>query len=177
MLTAITKPRIKCLLKVNHSLSYVLQLLRAERNAGHGIKGLRENLERVSYWVIKLQEMARDEVNEIKLEEYETKFLEEPHLEIKLRKMNISFNPQNLIPLDAGEGTIYPTVRISDEWGILTVTSGGALLGPSMRWVIVSEPLQITEKEISGDGWILELNEGYSLEQTHEGNYLMTKKK
>ena len=90
--------------------------------------------------------------------------------------MNMSFNPANLIPLDVDEGTIYPTIRISDNWGILTVTTGGALLSPGHVWAVVSEPVEIKEDEIIGNGWHIELNKNYYLEKNNQGNYLMTKK-
>ncbi|MEA4905374.1 MAG: hypothetical protein VB098_05420 [Petrimonas sp.] len=126
---------------------------------------------------IRDEETIRSEKNAITVNGLRDKFLEKPHLEIKLENMNMSFNPVNLIPLDVDEGTVYPTIRISDNWGILTVTSGGALLSPGQVWVVVSEPLEIKEDEVIGNGWRIELNKGYYLEKNNQGNYLMTKKK
>ncbi len=72
--------------------------------------------------------MKREISNSALLDTYRRKFFDQPpHLEIRLEKMNMSFNPQNLIPLDEDEGTIYPTVQISDNWGILTVERGEEL--------------------------------------------------
>jgi|AGTN01.2.fsa_nt_gi hypothetical protein len=122
-------------------------------------------------------ETKREISNSARLDIYREKFFDRPHLEIRLEDMNMSFNPQNLIPLDEDEGTVYPTISISDNWGILTVNKGGALLRSDWRWVILSEPIEITEKKITGDGWIIELNKGYYVEKTPQGNYLMSKKK
>jgi len=121
------------------------------------------------------QETKRAALNNSVLDEYRNKFLEQPHLEIKLEDMNMSFNPGSLIPLDEDEGTVYPTIRLSDNWGILTVEEGGALLRSDWRWVIVSEPLEITDDLITGDGWEIELNEGYQIQELPDGNYLLTK--
>ena len=102
-------------------------------------------------------------------------FFDLPHLEIRLEDMNMSFDPRTLIPLDEDEGIVYPTVEISDNWGILTVESGGALFRSDWRWDIVSEPLEITGNVVKGDGWSIQLNEGYSIEETPGGIYFIVK--
>ncbi|MBK5194978.1 MAG: hypothetical protein JJE08_02940 [Proteiniphilum sp.] len=127
--------------------------------------------------VIADAEMKRELSNSARLDIYRKKFLDEPHLEIRLEDMNMSFDLHNLIPLDEDEGTVYHTIQISDKWGILTVEGGGALLRSDWRWVIVSEPLEITKKRVTGEGWIIELNEGYYIEETPGGDYLMSKQK
>ncbi len=109
------------------------------------------------------------------LDEYREKFLEQPHLEIRLEDMNMSFDPNSLIPLDEDEGTVYPTIVLSDNWGVLTVTEGGALLRSDWRWMIVSLPTEITDDIIRGDGWIIELNEGYTIEENLQGDYILIK--
>lgn len=123
------------------------------------------------------EETERGIKNELRLEDFEEKFFDLPHLEIALEKMNLAFDPKNPIPLDDDQGTIYPTARITDNWGILTVTKGGVLLGTTWKWAIVSEPLQIDGRTVSGDGWILELSTGYSVEKDKRGNYSIVKEK
>jgi len=59
---------------------------------------------------------------------------------------------------------------------ILTVEEGGALLRNDWRWVIVSEPLEITGKRIVGEGWVIELNEGYEVNRNSQGDYQILKK-
>ncbi|CEA16070.1 hypothetical protein ING2E5B_1320 [Fermentimonas caenicola] len=121
------------------------------------------------------QETKRAKSNISILDEYREKFFEQPHLEIRLEDMKMSFDPKNLIPLDEDEGTVYPTIVIKDNWGILTVEEGGALLRSDWRWVIVSEPLEITSSLLTGNGWEIELNEGYQIEELPDGNYLLIK--
>ena len=89
--------------------------------------------------------------------------------------MDMSFDPRSLIPLDEDEGTVYPVVEISDNWGVLTVVEGGALLWSDWRWVIVSEPLEIEGSVVKGDGWALHLNEGYFIEDMGEGIYMLSR--
>lgn len=122
------------------------------------------------------EESKREVSNNLVLDMYREKFFEEPRLEIRLEEMNMAFNPQNLIPLDEDEGTVYPTITLSDNWGILTVEEGGALLRNDWRWVIVSEPLEITGKRIVGEGWVIELNEGYEVNRNSQGDYQILKK-
>ncbi|MCE5206571.1 MAG: hypothetical protein LLF80_10780 [Porphyromonadaceae bacterium] len=123
------------------------------------------------------EEQRREISHTARLDLYRQKFLEDPHLEIRLGDIELSFDFQNIVPLDEDEGTVYLTIQISDEWGILTVDGGGALLRSDWRWVIVSEPHDIQNNRISGDGWKIELNEGFQIEKTGTGNYLLTRKK
>jgi hypothetical protein len=70
-----------------------------------------------------------------------------------------NFTSRNLQPL-GDAGTIYPNMRITDNWGILEVKNG-ALLKPDWRSVIVVAP--VNEKNLEGDGWSLELKPGWKL--------------
>jgi len=64
-------------------------------------------------------------------------------------------------------------MRISDNWGILTVTEG-ALLGSGWDRVTLSEPSIISADRVSGIGWILELNEGYIVKKDNsDRNYTL----
>lgn len=121
------------------------------------------------------EETRREAEKEQRKTEYKAVFLKNPHLEIKLEKMNISFDPRNLIPLE-GYGTVNPTMRISDNWGILTVTDG-ALLGSNWDKVTLSEPVQIATSTVSGKGWILELSKGYEVQKGPDGRNFLLKKK
>lgn len=123
------------------------------------------------------EETRRAASMEEELDRYRELFFDLPHLEIRLEDMKMSFDPRNLIPLDEDEGTVYPTVEISDNWGTLTVSEGGALLRTDWRWVIVSEPLEITGRRVAGEGWVIDLNEGYFVEEATEGVFLLSKKK
>lgn len=122
------------------------------------------------------EESKRELANNTLLDIYREKFLEQPRLEIRLENMNMAFDPQSLIPLDEDEGTVYPTITLSDNWGVLTVKKGGALLRNDWRWVIVSEPLEVTDVRIIGEGWVIELNEGYHINRNSEANYLLIRK-
>lgn len=106
--------------------------------------------------------------------EYKAKFIEQPHLEIKFEKMSVSFDPRNIMPIE-GYGTVYPTMRVSDNWGILTV-SDGALLGTNWDKITLSEPTLIDKNNVAGDGWTIDLNSGYFVEKNSaDKNYSLKK--
>ena len=124
---------------------------------------------------IMADEIKRDEERVERIAGYRSLFIIKPHLNIRLENMRISFDPRNLIPLEE-YGTVYPTIRVSDNWGILTVTEG-ALLGSNWDKVTLSEPILITSDKVSGNGWVLELNKDYIVEKnSSDGNYLLKKK-
>lgn len=87
--------------------------------------------------------------------------------------MNIRFSPGDLIPFK-DIGTVYQNIRITDNWGILLVEKD-ALIGKRWKKVIVSEPTEISDKIIKGDGWKLELNKDWKLEKIKE-SYILKKK-
>lgn len=121
------------------------------------------------------EETKREEKTKKLIAEYKTKFIENPHFEIKFEKMNVSFDPRNMIPIE-DKGTVYPNIRITDKWGILTVENG-ALMSPNWDKISISNPNQTGDKKISGDGWVLELAEGYVIKKDNaNGNFLLVKK-
>lgn len=121
------------------------------------------------------EETSREEKTEKLIAGYKVKFIENPHFEIKFEKMNVSFDPRNMMPIE-DKGTVYPTIRVTDLWGILTVEKG-ALMSPDWDKISVTNPIKIEEKRITGEGWTLELTEGYTLEKEESsGNFKLTKK-
>ena len=88
--------------------------------------------------------------------------------------MQVQFNPNELLPIE-GFGTIYPTLRVSDVWGTLTV-SRGALLDPSWKHVQVAAPGSPSVRPLQGDGWSLELQPGWELGPgRRQGSYVLRK--
>jgi hypothetical protein len=125
---------------------------------------------------IKKYEDERERERQKRIENYRKKFVEGPIVVIPLRNMNVQFDPRNLQPLD-NLGTVYPNIRISDNWGILTV-SNGALMSSNWTKIYVSAlnitPENIDTNLIEGDGWKLELNEGWKLVPSErKGDYLV----
>ncbi len=78
-------------------------------------------------------------------------------------RFSYSFNPNGATPLSR-LGTVYESARISDEWGILTVESGGVLMvrpGGTITQVVVASSPGNSTPPTSGEGWRLELAPGW----------------
>ncbi len=121
------------------------------------------------------QEEIRDKKIKIKIAEYKAEFIEKPHFEIVFEKMNISFDPRNILAVE-DKGTVYPNLRITDHWGILEV-SKGALIAPDWSKVSLSALVKTDGQTIEGDGWILKLNDNYHIDKNEKnGNYILVKK-
>lgn len=114
------------------------------------------------------EEEKREERIKQEIADYKRKFTEKFHVELKFEQMNISFDPRNLTPLEE-MGTIYPTLRLTDNWGILEVNKGALI---SINWdkITLSHPTKIALQTIEGDGWLLQLNENYSFELDEKNN-------
>lgn len=121
------------------------------------------------------QETARQDRIDKLIAEYRNTFINQPHFDIHFEQMNISFDPRNIMPLE-DKGTVYPNLRITDKWGILSVEKG-ALVSSMWDKVSLSNPLKINDKNISGDGWILQLNDSYAIVKDDKtGNFKLSKK-
>lgn len=125
-----------------------------------------------NYEAIVLQEKARETQKLAEISAYKDMFLNKPVLELRFENMNISFDPRNIVPID-DIGTVYPTMRITDNWGILIVENG-ALLSANWSNVKVTQPTQITQNLVEGDGWKLELAPNWKVEQ-HGTTYTLNK--
>ena len=120
------------------------------------------------------EEIAREERIKKQLAEYRSKFIDEAHVEIPLQNMNMAFDYTRIVPLD-DKGTVYPQIRITDNWGVLEVTNG-ALINQNWNKVNISYPSTINEYKITGDGWTLELKPGFVFEKDTNGkNYILRK--
>ncbi len=112
-------------------------------------------------------ETKRDVKRQQLIASYKNAFLGDRNLSIKLENMRIGFNPSNIMPLDSF-GTVYPNLRVVDNWGILEVDSLGALISPSWNRVTVSYPESITDTLITGKGWRLKPNKQWKVVKENE---------
>jgi hypothetical protein len=135
-------------------------------------KAAKKSISTYSGETIIAEETEREERNQKLLAEYRAQFITQPHFDIMLEQMQISFDPRTLVPL-GDKGTVYSQIKIIDVWGILTVEKG-ALLASDWQKVTLTEPTEISDKKIVGTGWILELAEGYKLIKEN-GNYTLKK--
>ena len=101
------------------------------------------------------------------------KFVDGPILTLPFLKMHVQFDPRNLQPLE-NSGTVYPTMRITDDWGIFEATNG-ALMKADWSAVIVVAPSVSAGSSLRGDGWTLELKPGWKIVPgTRKGDFILT---
>ncbi len=126
---------------------------------------------------IRNAEVERDREHQALLAKYRKQFIEGPVLILPLLSADLSFDPRTLVPL-GDHGAVYPTFTLSDEWGTLSVTGGGALR--SADWsgtrVSITEPLD--KPPYKGEGWSLKLNQGWIIKPAErKGDLVVTKGK
>jgi len=124
------------------------------------------------YGMEKMREDDRlNEVNELT-----TKLVERPILIIDFVNMNYQFNPNNLKSLD-NYGTVFPTIRVNDDWGILEVNGGSALMNKARTAISISaQKIKIKGKLIEGEEWTLELDTAWMLVTgARDGDFLVKK--
>lgn len=110
---------------------------------------------------LRASEVQRDEARRTRLAAFKAQLIDGPVLRLPLGQSNYQFNPQTLVPLD-GFGTIYPTMRLTDEWGSLEVEHGGALVQGAAKLATVSA-VGADPSGTFGDGWRLTLNAGWAV--------------
>jgi hypothetical protein len=88
-----------------------------------------------------------------------SKFIDGPVLTLPFRKMKVQFDPTTLQPF-GDAGTVYPAIRITDEWGVIEGKSG-ALMKPDWSALVVPAPTKTTGNNVTGDGWTLTLKPGW----------------
>ncbi len=112
---------------------------------------------------LRASEVAREAARQQRLTAYRAALVDGPVLSLPLAKSNRQFNPSTLVSLDE-VGTVYPTVRLTDAWGILEVEDGsaGALVYKDFARATVS--LKGADPTgLRGPGWTITLNPGWSV--------------
>ncbi|OJJ14757.1 hypothetical protein BKI52_41725 [marine bacterium AO1-C] len=98
---------------------------------------------------------------------YQATLVDRPVLKINLTKQfRYSFDPNTLFPLKK-QGVVYPTITIRDDWGILTVKKGGALMSASKSQITVPAKMRLNQagKKVETEDWVLELKQGWEIVQ------------
>lgn len=103
------------------------------------------------------QEHGLQAAREKSTAEWTAKLVAGPLLRLPFAQMNFAFNPNAVFPLPP-HGTVYPTSRITDAWGVLEVEGGGALIDQNFSGVAVAAG---EAGALHGPGWKLELAPGW----------------
>jgi hypothetical protein len=108
-----------------------------------------------------LHEVTRDHDRQARLASLISRLVDGPVLILPLRHAAYQFSPQSLTPLGAF-GTVYPTVKLECDWGVLEVASGGALFDKAMKTAAVSA-VGFEPSKAAGEGWRLTLKTGWTV--------------
>lgn len=101
-------------------------------------------------------------------------FTEKPVVFFELESPYFDFEPEDIHSLDT-LGTLYNSMRVSDNWGKLTVDKGGCLVSNNLRFIrITAKAFKEDKSHISGEGWHLILNDDWELVHV-EQNYFVRK--
>lgn len=101
-------------------------------------------------------------------------FTEKPVVFLELESPYFDFEPEDIHSLDT-LGTLYNSIRISDNWGKLTVDKGGCLVSNNFKYLrIPAKGFQSGNKRVSGEGWHLILTNDWEIIVIGQ-NYMLRK--
>lgn len=99
-------------------------------------------------------------------------FIDKPVVYMELESPYFGFEPEDVNPLDS-IGTLYSTLRVSDNWGKLTVDKGGCLVSNDLKFLRISaKNIKEDKTQITGDGWVLLLNHEWKLEKVDQNYFI-----
>lgn len=101
-------------------------------------------------------------------------FTDKPVVFIELESPYFDFEPEDIHSLDT-LGILYSSIRVSDNWGKLTVNKGGCLVSNNFKFLrITAKGFRADQKHISGEDWVMQLNNDYELVAVNQ-NYFIRK--
>jgi len=111
-------------------------------------------------------ETQQDQRRRQQIADARKKFLDAPVLILSLgADVNYSYDPNNVFGIDASN-TVYPTMRLVDTWGVLTVSNGAWLERDATGHMVrarVPAPSDLSARPLTGEGWTLELANGWEV--------------
>lgn len=122
------------------------------------VDSVREAYDYAALWA---QETAREEERNTWIARQKAMFFSPETLTLPLSSMQMSFDPNGVKSLDK-VGTLYSTIRLVDDWGILEVHRNGCLITPDWRFVRIPCTIAPAGNVIETADWHLELNDGFA---------------
>jgi hypothetical protein len=99
-------------------------------------------------------------------------YTEKPVVFFNLESPSFGFEPGDPSSLDT-LGTIYRSIRVSDNWGKLVVEETGCLVSHSLKEMRVpAKGIKITKGHMSGEGWDLYLTDSWEIIKTEQNYYI-----
>jgi len=123
--------------------------------------------------IYKEEDQRLASIKERRLEQLSV-YTEKPIVYLELESPYFDFEPEDLNALDT-LGTIYATIRVSDNWGKLTVEKGGCLVASNLKYIrIPAKNITESKNHLSGDGWNLIINNNWEIVKVGQ-NYFVRK--
>lgn len=123
---------------------------------------------------INMEEEKRDADIKESIHRQTSLFTEKPVVFLELESPYFDFEPEDVHSLDT-LGTLYNTIRVSDNWGKLTVEKGGCLVSNNLKYLrITAKSYKADKNRISGEGWHMILNNDWELIPVDQ-NYFVRK--
>jgi len=121
---------------------------------------------------IQMEEQQRLETIRENIRKQTSTFIEKPVVYLELESPYFDFEPEDVHPMDT-LGILYDKMRVSDNWGKLTVDKGGCLVSSNLKFLrITSKGFRQDRNRVEGEGWQILLNDQWQLVKV-EDNYLI----
>ncbi len=130
----------------------------------------------ISYNIDEIYKEEAERLQDIKKRIYKQIeiFNEKPVVYLDLESPYFDFEPEDVHALDT-IGTLYSNIRVSDNWGKLTVNKYGCLISANYKQLrITAKGLKVDKNHIYGEGWHIILNSDWLLEKADQ-NYFVRK--
>jgi hypothetical protein len=99
-------------------------------------------------------------------------FIEKPVVYLELESPYFDFEPEDIHSMDT-LGTLYSRMRVSDNWGKLTVDKGGCLVSNNFKYLrITAKGFKVDKNRFEGEGWHLILNSEWELVPVDQNYYV-----
>jgi len=99
-------------------------------------------------------------------------FTEKPVVLLELVSPSFDFEPENVSYLDT-LGTLYRGLRVSDNWGKLTVDEGDCLVSNNYKYIrITARGFKKDRNHISGEGWHIILSDSWETAKSGQNFFI-----
>ena len=99
-------------------------------------------------------------------------FTEKPVVLLELESPSFDFEPEDVSYLDT-VGTLYHGLRVSDNWGKLTVDEGDGLVSNNYKYIrITAKGLKEDRNHITGEGWQIILSDGWEVARSEQSYFI-----
>ena len=102
-------------------------------------------------------------------------FAEKPVVLLELESPSFDFEPEDITYLDT-LGTLYHGLRVSDNWGKLTVDEGDCLVSNNYKYIrITARGMKEDRNHIYGEGWQMILGDGWEVAKSEQSFFIRKK--